>query len=99
MPYLLREGKGKGLALYTRCEDVLLAKAELLLLKERFEQDSRWDGKPIYGFLDVDPSFTISEFKKGYRGDSASYRRLMELRQIILNGGWNYQEIEITRGK
>lgn len=95
MPYLLREGKGKGIALYTRCEDVLLAKAELLLLKERFEKDSRYDGKPIYGFLDVDQHFSISEFKRGYRGDSASYRRLMELRQLILTDGWSYPEVSV----
>lgn len=94
MPYLLRQGKGKGVALYTRCEDVLLAKAELLLLKERIEKDSRYDGKPICGFLDVDATFSISEFKKGYRGDSAGYRRLMELRQVILANGWNYPEIK-----
>lgn len=94
MPYLLRQGKGKALAVYTRCEDVLLAKAELLLLKERTERDSRFDGRPIYGFFDVDPTFSISQFKKGYRGDSASYRRVMELRQIILTNGWNYPEIK-----
>lgn len=95
MAYLLREGKGKGIALYTRCEDVLLAKAELLLLKERIERDTRYDGKPIYGVLDVDPSLSISEFKKSYRGDSAGYRRLMELRQLILTNGWSYLEVSI----
>lgn len=92
MPYLLREGKGKGIALYTRCEDVLLAKAELLLLKERVEKDHQYDGKPIYGILDVDPSFSLSEFKRSYRGDYVSYRRLMELRQTILTDGWSYPD-------
>ena len=92
MHYLLREGKGKGIAIYTRCEDVLMAKAELLLVKERIEKDSQYDGKPLYGYLDVDPSLSISEFKRGYRGDSAGYRRLMELRQLILTDGWNYPE-------
>ncbi len=95
MPYLLREGEGKGVALYTRCEDVLLAKAELLFLKERLEKDSRYDGKPIYGFLDVDQRLSISEFKRGYRGDSASYRRLMEFRQLILTDGWSYPEVSV----
>lgn len=99
MPYLLREGNGKGIALYTRCEDVLLAKAELLLLKERLEKDSHYDGKPIYGFLDVDPHFSISEFKRVYRGDSAGYRRLMELRQLILTNGWSYPEVIASRPK
>ena len=99
MAFLLRQGKGKGIALYTRCEDVLLAKAELLLLKERTKKDSRYDGKPIYGVFDVDPTFSISEFKKAYRGDSVGYRRLMELRQVILTEGWKYPEIQVTGGE
>ena len=95
MAYLLREGKGKGVAVYTRCEDVLLAKAELLLLKERLEKDSQYDGKPIYGFLDVDQKPSISEFKRSYRGNSADYRRLMELRQLIITDGWSYPEVSV----
>lgn len=95
MAYLLREGKGKGIAIYTRCEDVLLAKAELLLVKEQIEKDSQYDGKPIYGYLDVDPSYTISEFKKSYRGNYVGYRRLIELRQIIITDGWSYPEVKL----
>ncbi len=90
--YLLQTGEGKGIALYTRCEDELLAKAELLLLAEKARQDS--PGVPIFGYCDVDPSFTISEFKKTYRGHPADYRKLMAHRQSIIQNGWAYFEIE-----
>lgn len=90
MGYLLREGAGKGVALYTRCEDELLCKAELLLLLEKLPAD----GRPVYGFLDVDPTFTISEFKRAYRDNYSDYRRLMELRQQIAKEGWNYSKVD-----
>ena len=45
MPYLLREGEGKGVALYSRCEDVLLAQAELLALVDQIPNEHK--GKPV----------------------------------------------------
>ena len=95
MPYLLRAGAGKGIAIYTRCEDVLLAEAELLVLKEDVEKNSQYDGKPIYGYIDVDNTLTISEFKESYRGDYVRYRRLMDFRKMLLTEGWNYPTIEL----
>jgi hypothetical protein len=37
--YILWSGKHPGMALYTRCEDELLCRAELLLLLETTKQD------------------------------------------------------------
>ena len=92
MPYLLREGEGKGVALYSRCEDVLLAQAELLSLVDQIPNEHK--GKPVYGYLDVDPSFSISTFKRAYRGRSADYRKLMDKRDEILKNGWIYPVVE-----
>ena len=92
MPYLLREGEGKGVALYSRCEDVLLAQAELLSLVDQIPHEH--EGKPVYGYLDVDPSFSISHFKRAYRGRSADYRKLVDRREEILRNGWIYPMVE-----
>ena len=92
MPYLLREGEGKGVALYSCCEDVLLAQAELLALVDQIPKEH--EGKPVYGYLDVDPSLSISHFKRAYRGRSADYRRLMAKRDEILRNGWTYPMVE-----
>ena len=92
MPYLLREGEGKGVALYSRCEDVLLAQAELLSLVDQIPNEHK--DKPVYGYLDVDPSFSISHFKRAYRGRAADYRRLMAKRDEILRNGWTYPMVE-----
>ena len=92
MAYLLREGEGKGVALYSRCEDVLLAQAELLSLVDQIPNEN--EGKPVYGYLDVDPTFSISHFKRAYRGRSADYRRLMAKRDEILRNVWIYSMVE-----
>ena len=93
MPYLMREGEGKGVALYTRCEDVLLAQAELLLLVDQLPKEH--EGKPVYGYLDVDPSFTISYFKSAYRGRATVYRKLMAKREEIIRNGWKYPMVDL----
>lgn len=93
MPYLLFDGDRtqKAIALYTRCEDVLLGKAELLLLKELAQKD--YPGQTILGFLDTDPAYTIGRFKRSYRGRPADYRKLMAYRQEILKTGWEYPDM------
>lgn len=92
MPYLMREGAlgGKTIALYTRCEDELLAKAELVLLAE--ETAAEHPHARILGYIDVDPSFTMTQFKQGYRGDYKRYRRLKAARDRIIVTGWRYPE-------
>lgn len=92
MPYLLREGQGKAVALYSRCEDELLCRAELLLLLEKLGPEHA--GKPVLGYYDVDPSFTIEEFKRGYRGNYRDHRRLMEFRAKVISEGWPYKLVE-----
>ena len=89
--YVMRDGQpgATRVALYTRCEDELLAKAELVLLME--EAERREPGCRVVGYLDVDPTFTIAEFKRSYRGDHVRYRRLMQARARIIADGWPYQ--------
>ena len=87
--YVLREREGKAVALYTRCEDELLCRAELLILVEKIPPDR--DGQPVVGSYDVDPSFTISEFKRSYRDDPSDYRKLMATRAKIIQEGWPFR--------
>jgi hypothetical protein len=63
--HILRPGKPSRIVLYTRCEDELLCRAELLLLLEATKNSQPVD-QMIVGYYDVDRTFTNPEFKRGY---------------------------------
>ena len=86
--YLLVPGEGQPLRVHSRCEDELLAKAELLLFAA--EAIEAYPGRPVVGSYDVEPNLTIANLKRAYRYDHAGYRRLMEFRERILREGWTY---------
>ena len=88
MEYLLVPGEGPPLRVHSRCEDELLAKAELLLFAE--DAAEAYPGRPVVGTYDVEPALTIANLKRAYRYDHAGYRRLMEYRTSILQQGWTY---------
>ena len=90
--YLLRPGTTPGVALYTRCEDELLCRAELLALLEQASRNSTND-RQVLGYYDVDPTYTIARFKRGYRGRARDYQRLMALRSRIISEGWPFPEL------
>jgi hypothetical protein len=92
MLWLIHDGKAPRVALYTRCEDELLARAELLVLAE--ETLEKHQDVAVYGYYDVDPSVTIERFKRVYRGDQKRYRKLMDAREKILREGWPYAWVE-----
>jgi len=90
MRYLLIPGQGAPLFVHSRCEDELLAKAELLL----FAQDAAhaYPGRPVVGSYDVEPGISIGDLKRAYRHDPESYQRLLQHRRQILVQGWTYRE-------
>ena len=90
MQFLLIPGEGAPLRVHSRCEDELLAKAELLL----FADDAArfYPGRPVVGSYDVEPALSIAEFKRAYRYDHAGYRRLLDYRRRILLEGWLYPQ-------
>ena len=93
--YLLRPGRTPGVALYACCEDELLCRAELLALLEKTNRNSTLD-QQVRGYYDVDPSYTIARFKRGYRGRAGDYQRLMAMRSRIIAEGWPYPELPQT---
>ncbi len=88
MEYLLVPGEGQPLRVHSRCEDELLAKAELLLFAD--DAAKSYPGRPVVGSYEVQPSLTIANLKRAYRYDQAGYRRLMGFRALILRDGWSY---------
>lgn len=92
-PYILREGGKPGVALYTRCEDPLFARAELLLLMDKVKPESR--DKVCFGFYDVDPTFTVEEFLKPYVRDRKMEVLLEKIRQLRSNG-WKYKRETVS---
>lgn len=90
MRYLLIPGQGNPLFVHARCEDELLAKAELLLFAEDATQS--YPGQPVVGSYDVEPGISIGDLKRAYRHDPESYERLLRHRSHILAEGWRYPE-------
>lgn len=92
--YLLRPGTLPGIPLWSRCEDELLCRAELVqkLLKLVGKVPGEDEEKAVFGYYDVDPRVTVARFKAAYRGRSNDYRALMASRQDIIDIGWPYPE-------
>jgi hypothetical protein len=90
MRYLLIPGQGRPLFVHSRCEDELLAKAELLLFAEDAASD--YPGRPVVGSYDVEPGISIGDLKRAYRHDPESYERVLQHRSQILAEGWDYPE-------
>ena len=88
MRYLLIQGEGTPIFLHSRCEDELLAKAELLAFADDAAQ--MYPGQPVVGSYDVEPGISIDDLKRAYRYDHPGYRRLLAYRQRILREGWSY---------
>jgi len=87
-PYILREGDKPGIAIYTRCEDPLFARAELLVTMDRMHSQDR--NKICFGFYDDDPTFTIEEFLLPYVKERRMHILLEKIRQLRANG-WKYK--------
>jgi hypothetical protein len=83
MAFIMRQGEGKGSALYSRCADEHYCQAELLLLLDKAPPG------PVVGFYDVDPSFPVSTFLQSYRGRKDEVNRALER---VRCGEFNFQE-------
>jgi hypothetical protein len=104
--YVLAEGEGKAIAIYSRCEDPLLARAELLLTMEearegRLRSESvvravhrasslNLRRAPIWGFYDADRTFTIEEFLDAYR-ERDKLTRLLDKLAWLRTNGWKFK--------
>jgi hypothetical protein len=67
----------------------------LLALLEKASRNSPQD-QQVSGYYDVDPTYTIARFKRGYRGRAGDYQRLMALRSRIIAEGWPFAELPRT---
>lgn len=94
MAYLIKEGEGKAIALYTRCANEVFCQAEILLLAEMADVSQDFKGKPIWGVYDIDPSYSVERFLDGYKGRPDDKKRLFELIEKIRQEGWSYQWID-----
>ena len=88
--YIMREGTMPAVAIYTRCEDELLCRAEVLRLLGQVPL--KRPVQRVLAYYDVDPTFTIGQFKAAYRGRNRDYQRLMDARAKIIAEGWPYAE-------
>ncbi len=92
-PYLIRNGQRPGNAVYSRCEDPLLARAELLTTVDSIEEKNpELRSKAIYGFYDVDPTFGVEDFLKDY--SSRELKLLVSKMRQLRSQGWKYKRTE-----
>ncbi|HEY7424535.1 MAG TPA: hypothetical protein VH682_09930 [Gemmataceae bacterium] len=89
MAFLMRNGNGKTVALYTACADENYCKAELLLLLEKAPADAK-----VLGFYDVDPNFPVKDFLKSYKGREEEMNRMLVKVKL---GGFRFEEVGIPR--
>lgn len=105
--YILAEGEGKAAAVYSRCEDPLLARAELLLAVDEMRgaglsKEAVVRGRdiasldlrraPVYGFYDTDLTFTIEEFLDAYR-QREKFGRLLDKLVWLRKNGWRFKPL------
>ena len=90
--YLLREGEGKAIAIYSRCEDELLFRAELLVMLKTADKKvpTTLEGAPVHGYYDVDPTYTRSEFLESYKKDPKKFKKLKQAKRTVRETGWNF---------
>lgn len=84
--YLLREGQGKPVALYTRCEDPLFCRAELLVLV--INAAKRWPGVPLVGVYDIDLTYGVEEILKSHQ---RTIWQLLKALRDLRSSGWKFK--------
>lgn len=94
--YLLREGEGKAVAIYSRCEDELLCRAELLVMlgEVAARVPPALVRGPVRGYYDVDPTCSRQEFLKSYEKDPTKHERLMSAKRAIVENGWDFPDLD-----
>ncbi len=84
MAFLLKQGEGRAVALYSRCADEVYCQAELLLLLQRTPP-----GAKVVGFYDVDKEFHVGLFMKAYKGRENEINQMVE---TVRREGFNFDE-------
>ncbi len=91
MAFLLRNGPGKAVALYSRCADEVYCQAELLLLLARTPADTK-----VLGFYDVDKHFPVKKFMESYT-KSKREDEINRMVQQVREQGFNFEEVDVLR--
>lgn len=86
--HLLLDGPAPGTAIYSSCNDVFYAQAEVLLKAEGLQKSPGTKGKKLYGYYDEVDDLPVDQFLEAYSGRPDDFRRLNELRVLILQKGW-----------
>lgn len=85
---LLLDGREPGTAIYSSCNDVLYAQAEVLLKAENLQKSPETKGMKLYGFYDEVDDLPVIQFLDAYSGKIPDLHRLNELRALIAQKGW-----------
>jgi len=86
MSYVLHDGKGKKVALYSSCTDITYAQAEILLMAEQTKKDHP-DGF-ILGFVDNKLQMTVERFLEAHKLYPEGLKKLESYRSQIKERGF-----------
>lgn len=81
MPYVLLDGKGKKVGLYSSCADVIYAQAEILLMAEKVKLD--YPDAFVVGFADSQVQMTVEHFLEPHKKFPEDLQKLEEFRSEI----------------
>lgn len=85
MPYVLNDGKGKKVALYSTCMDISYAQAEVLFMAEAVKRD--YPDAFIVGFADAQVAMTVERFLEPHRKYAGEVEKIEQLRAKIKEKG------------
>ena len=83
-------------ALYTRCYDEDYCRAELLSMMSKVRATKGVSSdKPVIGLYDLDPTYTVGEFRKSYDGRRHEFWSLNDVIKKWKDGSliWDYPTI------
>lgn len=86
MAYLLNDGKGQEVAIYSSCSDITYAQAELLLLTEKLKKEN--PEFRIVGELDQSKTFGVRSFLEAYASTPEDLKKLQDYQAEIKAKGF-----------
>lgn len=85
---VLLNGREPGIAIYSSCNDVTYAQAEVLLQAENAQKSPESKGQKMLGYYDEVDDLPVIQFLNSYSDKIPDLHRLNEIRALILQKGW-----------
>lgn len=96
MPFVMSDGKGQKIAIYSSCVDISYAQAEVLLMVEEIKKTH--SDPFIVAFFDQMKAISVPRFLSAFEGSPSSRKRLEELQAEVKAKGFSFFAIKPFQG-